>query len=240
VFFGNSEEREQGAGVDREKLASCIGVRGAAATAPAFGKYNMQIHTKSILAILTWTTAVWSSVHAGVNGAEVAIRQPDVAIYRMYTHDPAPSLTARHFTFVYAKDRYTLTEQNGRVIAKDIFYLKTFGGIPGTVEIHLVSDRYIVYPETIKGSDVADSRFGEMDAVTHIYDLTTGKTIWTSEKYRYEEDAPVKYDQIDIFRATRKALKAEQAGADQPATSPAEKPAVKGQPSTPTSKDSSR
>jgi len=34
--------------------------------------------------------------------------------------------------------------------------------------------------------------------------------------------------------------KAEQAGADQPATKPVEKPAVKGQPSTPTAKDSPR
>jgi hypothetical protein len=167
---------------------------------------------KLLLAILVGIAAARSNVHAGQGdegGADAQIRQPNVAIYRFNALESERGVATRRFAFASTINGYTLTGRNGSVIAKDVFYVKTFGGMAPTVEIHLLGDQHIVFPETLKDSGVPGASENPMDAVTHIYDLATGKIILTSEKYRYDHDVPLRYDPMVIVRLAAKAVKPE-------------------------------
>lgn len=79
-------------------------------------------------------------------------------------------------------------------IDKAIYYVKTFGGSYPVVSVNLVNERYVCYPETIKGSHTPegfpDDRFNTMKAVTHVYDLDTGKR-FKSQEYEYDHNVPL-------------------------------------------------
>lgn len=124
--------------------------------------------------------------------------QPNIAMYSIDRFKGAS--TTRQFLFSEDKSGYTLKTRTGKIIAKDVFYIKTFGGASGAISVHLLQDRFVVYPETVGGSDLPDTLFHEMEAVTHIYDLKRGKILTSSEPYRYDHDVPLRYDVGEIWR----------------------------------------
>lgn len=115
-----------------------------------------------------------------------------------------------HFQTYMVDDQQTLSDQfeflaqpagygikvNGDWLARDIYYIKTFGGRPPTISIDLIDKRFLVLPETVKGSSIPDTLFHEMMAVTRVYDLKQAKYISQSTPYRYEHDIPLRY-QLD-------------------------------------------
>lgn len=108
--------------------------------------------------------------------------------------------TARRFVLTQNGTGYSLTTRSGEVIAKDVEYMKTFGGAFGAISLAVVEDRFLVYPETIKDSKVPDAVFCDMYAVTHVYDLKRHTLLTTSGKYRYHGDIPLRYDMGEIWQ----------------------------------------
>lgn len=152
---------------------------------------------------------------------EVEIVHPEVAMYSLGRFEGVS--TTRLFVLSEDKSGYTLKTRSGDVIAKDVYYVKTFGGAFGAISVHVILDRFIVFPETVKDSKVPDTLFHEMHAITRVYDLENRKLLTSSEKYRYDHDVPLRYDLNEIMRVAFRTDKAEQGGADQPATAPESK-----------------
>jgi hypothetical protein len=76
-------------------------------------------------------------------------------------------------------------------ICKNVYYVKTFGGLPPTVTIYLINKRYVVYPETIRNSDIKPAPLEhDMLALTHIYDLKSKRIIYTTPPYQYGHNIP--------------------------------------------------
>ncbi|MDP1591743.1 MAG: hypothetical protein Q8M07_28555 [Prosthecobacter sp.] len=159
---------------------------------------------------------------------EVKILHPEVAMYSIGRFEDVS--TTRLFVLSEDRSGYTLRTRSGDVIAKDVYYVKTFGGAFGAISVHVIRDRFLVYPETVKDSEVPDTLFHEMHAVTRVYDLQNQKLLTSSEKYRYDHDVPLRYDLEKIMRAAFRTDKAEQGGADQPATAPESKSEGKAKP----------
>ena len=88
-------------------------------------------------------------------------------------------------------------------IKKDIYYSKTFGGAPPSVAIDVIANRFIAFPETIKGSEDSSKIFYPMKAVTHIYDIQAKKIIVTSESYIYDHNVPLVYDVAALARRVK-------------------------------------
>jgi len=110
-------------------------------------------------------------------------------------HEPE---TTKYFTIEdvdgYYGGRYSLkTIDQNDYIAKEIYQCKTFGGMPPTLHIDVINSRFIAFPETI-GKGFGSKMFNPMEAVTHIYDLKTGKIVYKSEPYTYDRDVPLEYD----------------------------------------------
>jgi hypothetical protein len=77
------------------------------------------------------------------------------------------------------------------VICKNILYIKTFGGLPPTVRIYVINKRYVVYPETIRKSDIKPAPLEhDMLAVSHIYDIKSKRIIYTTPHYQYDHNIP--------------------------------------------------
>ena len=90
-------------------------------------------------------------------------------------------------------------KSSGKTICQDVYYIKTFGGAMGVIRVHLIRDRFVAYPETVKDSDIKNTTFYDMMAVTHVYDLELKKHVHTSPPYRYNHDIhPLKYDRAAI------------------------------------------
>ena len=105
----------------------------------------------------------------------------------------------RLFTFRREKDGYTLLNHaTGRTIRRNIHYQKTFGGASPGVQVHVINSRFIVFPETIRGSEVPDELFCDMKAVTRIYDLKRRRMLPTGASYQYNHNVPLKYD-VDLL-----------------------------------------
>jgi len=100
--------------------------------------------------------------------------------------------------FIFEENRtgsYSLkTTDDSTYITKDTRYVKTFGGMPPTIRVDVINDQFIVFPETLEGTEDPKKIFHPMTAVTHIYDLSTGKIVFTSEPYIYDHDVPLVYD----------------------------------------------
>ncbi len=128
--------------------------------------------------------------------------QPSVAMYSIDRF--AGTSKTRQFILSEDKSGYDLTTRTGKVIAKDVFYMKTIGGAFGAISVHLVQDRFVVYPETVEGSEIPDTLFHERKAVTHVYDLKRGKILTSSEPYRYDHDVPLRYDAGEIWRLSHR------------------------------------
>ena len=178
-------------------------------------KKNMRTHALIIFAagFLTLASRAEDESHK-----EIKIVQPEVAIYSIGSFEGIS--TTRLFVLSEDKSGYTITSRTGEVIAKDVYYVKTFGGAFGAIAVHIIQDRFIIYPETVKASEVPDTLFHEMHAVTHVYDLKNRRILTSSEKYRYDHDVPLRYDWDKVIRAAFRADEDEQAGARQPATAP--------------------
>lgn len=95
---------------------------------------------------------------------------------------------------------YSLSEKaSGAVICRNVYYLKTFGGAFAGVSVQLIANRFVAYPETLKGSEIPDTFFHDMMAVTHVYDLQKKRKVYTSPPYRYNHSIhPLKYDRKHI------------------------------------------
>jgi hypothetical protein len=101
----------------------------------------------------------------------------------------------RLFTFRREKEGYTIIDNaTGRTIRHNIYYQKTFGGAFPGVQVHVINSRFIVFPETIRGSEVPDELFCDMKAVTRIYDLKRRRMLPTGASYQYNHNVPLKYD----------------------------------------------
>ncbi len=130
---------------------------------------------------------------------EEGFQRPHATV-EIYRFEARPELAqkAKLFTFHRTQAGYSLTwNQTGKDVCKDVYYVKTFGGRPATVEIHLINDRLFVYPETIKDSEVKKTKgtnFHDMMAVTRLYDTRSGKVLDTSAPYQYNHDVFLKYD----------------------------------------------
>jgi hypothetical protein len=179
-----------------------------------------------------------------------AILEPDMTVQMYHFTDNLTSdlkrsrpLTAERFSFEWAERGYSLKSGDGkRYLIRNVFYVKTFGGSPASVKVHLLNNRFLIYPETQVGSEVPGAKFGDMRAITRVYDLERMAIVDSSKPYRYCEDAPLRYDPLLVLLAGNGLSfnKPNNSGADQPATKPADKAPVKDQPSTPTPKDAPR
>lgn len=113
------------------------------------------------------------------------------------TYDDAG--TAKAFTFSDKGNHYSIrSNTTGKIIVKDIYHVKTFGGVPPTINIDLINNRYIVLPRTIKNSNIPNTQFNEMKAITRIYDLKTGERIIESKPYKYDHNVPLRYDMEEL------------------------------------------
>lgn len=110
----------------------------------------------------------------------------------------------RLFTFRSGTDSYTLIDNGtGRTIRRNIYYQKTFGGAFPNVRIEVINSRFIVFPETIRGSEVPDELFCDMKAVTRIFDLKRHRLLPTAAAYQYNHNVPLKYDMDRLLRQIR-------------------------------------
>ena len=134
-------------------------------------------------------------------------------VVEIFTFPRSKSAKTTRFAFDDGRSGYTLRTAGGQVIHKNILYVKTFGGRPAAPSVHLIDSHYVVYPETVADSDIPDTLFHEMMAVTHVYDLQRGKLIHTSEPYQYDHDVPLRYDvdEIVLLGALEEAHDAEPA-----------------------------
>lgn len=195
----------------RSKFTLEIGVALPGGPSPlTFGLENMKTRTLFVSIAATLILTIWNSSNAEPEIAEKEIRQPDIAIYHIGRLYPEKTSATRRFIFIEGKSGFSLSKPSGDLIAKDVHYVKTFGALPETVEIHLLRDRFIVYPETVKDSEVADSKYNEMHAITHVYDLERGKVVESSEKYKYYSDVPLQYDFGRVLIRACRADEAEQ------------------------------
>lgn len=92
------------------------------------------------------------------------------------------------FVYIEEPNGYALSYPSGEAIQEEVSYRKSLGGAGPVVELHLIDQRYLAYPETTKDSDPS-----EMMAVTHVFDLEHGFEVWTSDEYQYFQDIPVDY-----------------------------------------------
>jgi len=102
----------------------------------------------------------------------------------------------KYFIFAWDKtDGYSIQGiGKSDYITKGTHYIKTFGGAPPTVFIDVINNRFIAFPETIKGSEDASKMFYPMKAITRVYDIKTGKIVLKSEPYTYDHNIPLVYD----------------------------------------------
>jgi hypothetical protein len=135
---------------------------------------------------------------------EIGIREPDKTInsveyYSFCTFqalDKRPKAT-KYFAFESKDSTYSLKfSEPSNYIIKDTYYIKTFGGTPPTVHVEVIAKQFIAFPETIRGSEDKDSPkiFNPMKAITHVYDMKTGKIIFISTPYAYDHEVPLVYD----------------------------------------------
>ena len=119
--------------------------------------------------------------------------------YHLQCWGEKPADKTRLFTFHRGKDGYTLIDNaTGRSIRRNIYYQKTFGGAFPGVKVQVINSRFIVFPETIKGSEIPGELFCDMMAVTRIYDLKRRRMVPTGASYQYNHNVPLKSD-VDLL-----------------------------------------
>jgi hypothetical protein len=84
-----------------------------------------------------------------------------------------------------------------------VYYTKTFGGADPAVTIHIIDRRFVVFPETVRGSEDRRGRITQMLAVVRAYDLYSGRTVYQGNPFPYDHDVPLVYD----LRSIRSAKK---------------------------------
>ena len=113
----------------------------------------------------------------------------DVRVFRFGWFEPEGGGL---ITFQQHEDGYALTYTPRDIsVCSGVYYVKTFGGIPPTVEVYLIDNRFVAYPETIEDSEMPDRMFNDMKAVTHVFDLESRQAVFTSKPYRYDHDIPL-------------------------------------------------
>ncbi len=128
-----------------------------------------------------------------------------VKIYRFSQRYKRPE----NYPFIITKDgmNYSLYTLDRKSIQKNIYYCKTFGGLPETITIYCINGRFLVYPETLRNSRIKTSGvncddyiFNPMKCVTHLYDLKKQKEITETRPYSYNHDIPLKLNFGEIIR----------------------------------------
>jgi len=126
---------------------------------------------------------------------EVIAPHRTVEAYRFEYFGGTPTVQTRLFTYLKSKDGYSLMDNaTRRTIKRTIPYQKTFGGDVPFVEIQLLNSRFILFPETLNDSEVQNTIFHDMHAVTHVYDLKRHRLLTSSPPYQYNHNVPLKYD----------------------------------------------
>jgi hypothetical protein len=160
-------------------------------------KMNLCMKSTLILAL----AVVSGSVHSA-RGDEPEIQKPSaiVEVFSFgYFIDDAPPRT-RLFTFERGEEGYSLKWiADGNYLCQKVNYVKTFGGRFPSVSVHLINSRFIVYPETLQGTEIPDTTFHDMKAVTHVYDVERQKVLYSSKPYQYNHDAPLNYDLSSVL-----------------------------------------
>lgn len=131
---------------------------------------------------------------------------PDSTLESYYLQfwDEKTEEKTRLFTFHRGRDGYTLIDNaTGRIIRRNIYYQKTFGGAFPTVKVQIFNSRFIVFPETIRGSEVPGELFCDMKAVTRIYDLKRRRMLPTGTPHQYNHNVPLEYDMDRLLWQTR-------------------------------------
>jgi len=137
---------------------------------------------------------------------EGGVMAPDSTMESYYLPfwDEKTAEKTRLFTFRRGKDGYTLIDNaTGRTIRRNIHYQKTFGGAFPSVKVQVINSRFILFPETLRGSDVPGEFFCDMKAVTRVYDLKRGRMLPSGASYQYNHDVPLKYDVDRLLWQTR-------------------------------------
>ncbi len=148
---------------------------------------------------LACTTSTTRAPQGGVIAPDITLES-----YYLPFWDEKPEEKTRLFTFRRGRDGYTLIDNaTGRTIRRNIYYQKTFGGAFPTVKVQIFNSRFIVFPETIRGSDVPGELFCDMKAVTRIHDLKRRRMLPTGAPYQYNHNVPLKYDLDRLLRQTR-------------------------------------
>lgn len=130
---------------------------------------------------------------------ERAIMQPRTVV-EVYTFYRLQTARTRDLSFEDKRTGFTIKRnQDGSAVCEDILYVKTFGGRPPSPTIHLINSRYVIYPATVPDSDIADTLFHDMMAITHVFDMKRGKLIHSSKPYQYDHDVPLKYDLEEVL-----------------------------------------
>jgi hypothetical protein len=155
-------------------------------------KQSPQMLLMGLLSILplACTTSTTRAPKSGVIAPDSTLQS-----YYLPFWDEKPEEKTRLFTFRRGRDGYALIDNaTGRTIRRNIYYQKTFGGAFPSVKVQVINSRFIVFPETIRGSEVPGKLFCDMKAVTRIYDLKRHRMLPTGASYQYNHNVPLKYD----------------------------------------------
>ncbi len=164
-------------------------------------KHSPQMILMGLLSILP--LACTSST---TRAPESGVIAPDSTLESYYLPfwDKKTEEKTRLFTFRRGRDGYTLIDNaTGRTIRRNIYYQKSFGGAFPTIKVQVINSRFIVFPETIRGSEVPGELFCDMKAVTRIHDLKRRRMLPTGAPYQYNRNVPLKYDVDRLIRQTK-------------------------------------
>jgi len=134
---------------------------------------------------------VLCSCASSVSNSDEEEEQPvqfEKAVFRFGRVGALNTEVTSRFVYIEEPNGYALSYLSGEAIQEEVFYRKASGGAGPVVELHLINQRYLAYPETIKVSESS-----EMIAVTHVFDLEHGFVVWTSGEYQYFQNIPVDY-----------------------------------------------
>lgn len=164
-------------------------------------KHTQQMLLMGLLSILplACTTSTTRAPESGLIAPDSTLET-----YYLPFWDEKTEEKTRLFTFRRGRDGYTLIDNaTGRNIRRNIYYQKTFGGAFPGVKVQVINSRFIVFPETIKGSEIPGELFCDMKAVTRIYDLKRRRMLPTGAPYQYNHNVPLKYDMDSLLWQTR-------------------------------------